>query len=57
MLVSEEAHGTNGFQEWLMRYHGQNLRAPIHPDYSPKDTFINWHVREVFRGRTRYLYS
>jgi len=21
LLVAEKAHGTNGFQEWLMRYH------------------------------------
>jgi putative restriction endonuclease len=57
MLVSEEAHGTNGFEEWLMRYHGQTLRSPIRPEYSPKDLFLQWHVREVFRGKTRYTYS
>lgn len=57
ILVSEEAHGTFGFEEWLMRYHGQILRAPIRPEYSPRGTFLKWHVCEVFRGKTRYVYS
>lgn len=56
MLVSEDAHGTQGFDEWLMRYHGRLIQHPIRPDYSPKDLFLQWHVREVFRGKTRYLY-
>jgi putative restriction endonuclease len=55
MLVSEEAHGTNGFDEWLMRYHGKTLRKPIRPDYAPRDSFLHWHVREVFKGQARYL--
>jgi len=54
LLVAEEANGTNGFQEWLMRYHGQPIRLPIHPDYKPKSSFIDWHIREVFRGPGRY---
>jgi putative restriction endonuclease len=54
MLVAEQAHGTNGFDEWLMRFHGKKVRAPIHPIYTPKDNFINWHIREVFRGPARY---
>lgn len=55
LLVSEEAHGTNGFEEWLMRYHGKTLRKPIRPDYAPRNTFLHWHVREVFKGQARYL--
>lgn len=55
--VAEEAHGTSGFDEWLMRYHGQPIRRPQSPDYYPNDTFINWHVREVFRGPSRYSAS
>lgn len=57
ILVSEDAHGTRGFDEWLMRYHGQHLRSPIRPEYHPRADFLHWHVREVFRGKTRYLYS
>jgi putative restriction endonuclease len=54
LIVAEDAYGTNGFEEWLMRYHGSKIRRPIHPDYQPKDNYINWHSREVFRspGRT-----
>ncbi len=54
LLVAEQAHGTNGFDEWLMRFHGKKVRSPIHPVYMPKDNFINWHIREVFRGPARY---
>lgn len=54
LLVAEEAHGTVGFQEWLMRFHGKRIRHPIHPLYQPKDNFLEWHIREVFRGPGRY---
>ncbi|BBI31322.1 phosphorothioated DNA-binding restriction endonuclease [Cohnella abietis] len=54
VLVAEEAHGTQGFEEWLMRYHGKTIRSPIRPVYQPKESFIEWHVREVFRGPARY---
>ncbi|WP_349409955.1 phosphorothioated DNA-binding restriction endonuclease [Pseudalkalibacillus sp. SCS-8] len=54
LIVAEEAHGTQGFNEWLMRYHGKPIRKPINPIYQPKETFLNWHVREVFKGPARY---
>lgn len=57
LVVAEDANGTNGFQEWLMRYNGRPVRSPIHPDYQPKSTFVDWHVREVFRGPGRYQIS
>jgi putative restriction endonuclease len=53
--VAETAHGTEGFDEWLMRYHGKEIRPPQSPLYRPKDTYIKWHLREVFRGPARYL--
>lgn len=55
LMVSEEVHGTVGFQEWLLNFHGQPLRAPQRPDYYPNPDFTAWHVREVFRGRYRHL--
>ncbi|MGI6224748.1 MAG: phosphorothioated DNA-binding restriction endonuclease [Peptococcales bacterium] len=55
VLVSEEAHGTNGFEEWLLRYHGKKINMPIRPDYLPRENFVNWHLREVFKGRERYI--
>lgn len=54
LLVAEQAHGTHGFQEWLMHYHGKPIRSPIHPAYTPKEIFIQWHVKEVFREPARY---
>ncbi len=52
--VSQQAHGTSGFDEWLLRFHNANLRAPQSPDYLPKQEFVNWHLREVFKGESRY---
>ncbi len=54
--VAENAHGTHGMDEWLMRYHGQKIRKPLRPDYLPEEGFVNWHVREVFRGPARRVY-
>lgn len=54
LIVSEEAHGTNGLEEWLMRYHDKQISPPIHPDYQPGDSYMKWHFREVFRGPGRY---
>jgi putative restriction endonuclease len=55
--VAEQAHGTSGMEEWLLKYHGQQIRKPQRPDYYPKDNYIDWHVREVFRGPARYSFS
>jgi putative restriction endonuclease len=52
--VAEEAHGTSGFDEWLMRFHGRPIRQPQSPYYYPNENYINWHVREVFRGPSRH---
>ncbi len=53
-VVSESAHGSRGFDEWLMRFHGNEVKRPIHPEYAPEERYIGWHVREVFRGPARY---
>ncbi|MCA1292223.1 HNH endonuclease [Paenibacillus sp. alder61] len=54
LLVAEQAYGTHGFEEWLMRFHGKKVRSPINPLYIPEEKYISWHVREVFRGPARY---
>ena len=54
LQVAENAHGTCGFDEWLMRYHDRPIRRPQNPDYCPNDRYIGWHAREVFRGPSRY---
>ncbi|WP_102027756.1 phosphorothioated DNA-binding restriction endonuclease [Salirhabdus sp. Marseille-P4669] len=57
MIVSQDAHGTHGFEEWLMRYHGEVIREPIEHLYQPSESYIHWHVKEVFKGPERYIIS
>ena len=53
ILVSDDAHGTKGFQEWLMTFHEQTINFPQRQSYHPEMEFIGWHVREVFQGNYR----
>ena len=55
ILVSDDAHGSVGFQEWLMRFHGKKINFPQRQSYYPQANFIGWHVREVFQGTYRAL--
>ena len=55
ILVSEEIHGSVGFEEWLMRFHGETLNFPQRQSYQPHESFIDWHIREVFQGNYREL--
>lgn len=55
ILVSDDAHGTKGFKEWLMDFHGQRINFPQRRSYYPDMEFIDWHVREVFQGDYREL--
>ncbi|MTI82653.1 MAG: restriction endonuclease [Firmicutes bacterium] len=54
LIVSQKAHGTNGLEEWLMRYQGKQIRNPVHPGYQPGNLYMEWHLKEVFRGPARY---
>ena len=53
VMVSEEAHGTVGFQEWVLAFNGKKIKPPIRDSYFPKENFVAWHVREVFQGPER----
>ena len=53
ILVSDDAHGTSGFQEWLMNFHGNRLSFPQRQTYYPSENYTRWHVREVFKGEYR----
>jgi putative restriction endonuclease len=53
LVVSENATGTAGFEEWLMQYHGKPIRKPVRLSYNPHTDYTGWHIREVFRGRPR----
>ena len=55
ILVSDDAHGTKGFKEWLMDFHGQKINFPQRQSYYPELEFIGWHVKEVFKGDYREL--
>ena len=55
ILVSDDAYGSVGFQEWLMRFHGQRINHPQRQSFYPDEDFIEWHVREVFQGDYREL--
>ena len=50
IMVSDDAHGSVGFQEWVMRYHMKKINFPQRPSYYPAEEFIQWHVKEVFKG-------
>jgi len=55
VMVSDEANGSEGFQEWLMRFHGQQLKFPQRQSYYPEEEYVSWHVKEVFQGDFREL--
>ncbi|MFC4559741.1 phosphorothioated DNA-binding restriction endonuclease [Virgibacillus kekensis] len=55
MIVSQDAHGTQGFKEMLLSFHGQMVRKPIETVYTPHNSYLDWHVREVFKGPERYV--
>ncbi len=54
VLVSESATGSKGFEEWVLTFHRKEIRLPQRPNYYPEETAVAWHVREVFRGPSRY---
>lgn len=54
VLVSDQVHGTSGFHETLMAFHGCQAREPQRPDWQPKTEHLAWHRREVFKGDPRF---
>jgi putative restriction endonuclease len=53
--VSDRANGTAGFSEWLLDFHGKDIKPPQRPAYYPKQIYVDWHVREVFQGEARHI--
>jgi putative restriction endonuclease len=54
LLVSDQAHGGDGFDHALLRHHGKRAKAP-QPEWAPAPAFLGWHGREVFKGAPRHL--
>ena len=57
LLVSDQAHGTEGFHQALLRHHGGRIAQPQRPVWKPALEHLDWHAREVFRGAARHLDS
>ena len=55
IMVSDDARGSVGFEEWLKRFHGEQISFPQRRSYYPHASFIDWHIREVFHGDYREL--
>jgi putative restriction endonuclease len=55
LVVSEQAIGTGGFEDWVLTFHGKSLHRPVRDAFRPKAEFASWHVREVFQGPGRHL--
>lgn len=53
VAVSEQVHGTSGFEEWVLAFHGRPLRSPQRKEYLPVAGYLRWHWKEVFRGPAR----
>lgn len=53
IAVSQDACGNSGFEDTLLRYHGQRIRKPQCQEYLAGEKFISWHEKEVFRGPSR----
>nr|WP_179270935.1 HNH endonuclease [Rubricoccus marinus] len=51
--VAEDAHGGEGFERWLLAYHGRPLAQPVQSGYRVAEPSAAWHRREVFRGPAR----
>jgi putative restriction endonuclease len=54
LLVSDRVHGSEGFQEALLRHHRGRVRPPQRPEWSPGRHYLDWHRREVFKGQARH---
>jgi putative restriction endonuclease len=55
LLVSDQANGTAGFEEALLRHHGKRVRQAQRPEWAPEPGFLDWHGRQVFKGAARHL--
>jgi putative restriction endonuclease len=48
-LVSERVVGSDGFDWWLSRFHGDEITRPVRGVYEPGVEYLAWNRREVFK--------
>jgi putative restriction endonuclease len=53
LLVSDQVNGTTGF-ELLMRHHATCIRPAQRPEWNPDPAYLDWHLKEVFKGEPRH---
>ncbi|KZZ35387.1 MULTISPECIES: phosphorothioated DNA-binding restriction endonuclease [unclassified Oleiphilus] len=49
LIISEWAHGTNGFNELLHNFSNRKISSPRKIEYQPSIEYLDWHFSEVFR--------
>jgi hypothetical protein len=47
-------NGSEGFQQALLRRHGQPVRPPQRPHWRPGAESLGWHRQEVFKAEARH---
>ena len=55
LVISELVSGGEGFTRLMLDFHGEKIRPPQAPDYSPGAEYVEWHEREVFREPARWF--
>ena len=53
VFVSDEVSGLVGLTEHLLAFNGKPIRSPIQESHLPATDYLDWHIREVFRGNPR----
>ena len=53
MIFSQELNGNDEARDKLLSYHGANLILPQSREYRPRDEFLHWHEKEVFKKPAR----
>jgi len=51
--VSEKVVGTDGFDLWLGRFHGDKISSPVRGVYEPSVDYIAWNHDQVFKSPGR----
>ena len=55
ILVSKHARGGPSTKRWLTKVSGKRLHLPDDPGDQPRDAYVAWHGREVFRKPAVWL--